>query len=238
MIKLNDRNQLFHVHTYRCHHAENIGDEQIIKKALLLGFQSLWFTDHAPFPNNPFFGRMKFEDLSEYIETISQLKEKYINQIDIHVGLEIEYFKQYHSYYESLLSNSKIEILILGQHMGSMPNEEYTFAHDRKLEIPYITENILQGLETKMFSVLAHPDRVFKNVNSFNTAHDSIKNHIVETANKNNIFLEDNMSSLRDYPIAYNFFWNNIIRKDIVYAADAHCLKDIEEFNFLRGKKI
>ena len=40
----------FHVHTYRCGHAENISDETYVKKAIELGVKSIWFTDHAPFP--------------------------------------------------------------------------------------------------------------------------------------------------------------------------------------------
>ena len=48
----------FHVHTYRCGHAENISDETYVKKAIELGVKSIWFTDHAPFPDNPFGARM------------------------------------------------------------------------------------------------------------------------------------------------------------------------------------
>lgn len=54
---------IFHVHTYRCGHAENIQDECYIKKAISAGASGIWFTDHAPFPGDPFGGRMKYSEL-------------------------------------------------------------------------------------------------------------------------------------------------------------------------------
>ena len=50
----------FHVHTYRCGHAEDIPDEAYIKAAMSIGAKGIWFTDHAPFPGNPFKNRMKY----------------------------------------------------------------------------------------------------------------------------------------------------------------------------------
>ena len=58
MIFLGER-YLFHVHTFRCKHAEMVPDEEYIKKSIDLGATDIWFTDHAPFPGNPFGGRMK-----------------------------------------------------------------------------------------------------------------------------------------------------------------------------------
>jgi histidinol-phosphatase (PHP family) len=53
------------VHTYRCGHAENVSDEEYIKKAISLGASGIWFTDHAPFPGDPFGNRMKYSELDE-----------------------------------------------------------------------------------------------------------------------------------------------------------------------------
>lgn len=91
MISLGER-YLFHVHTFRCGHAEMVSDEEYIKKAIGLRATDICFTDHAPFPGNPFGGRMKYEELPEYISTLKNLKEQYQRKIKIHIGLEIEYF--------------------------------------------------------------------------------------------------------------------------------------------------
>lgn len=44
-----DNKYVFHVHTYRCGHATNETDEDYIKSAIVLGSDSITFTDHAPF---------------------------------------------------------------------------------------------------------------------------------------------------------------------------------------------
>ncbi len=61
------KNDVFHVHTYRCRHAENIPDRDYVEKAIELGAEGIWFTDHAPFPGVPFqrAHRMLCEELPE-----------------------------------------------------------------------------------------------------------------------------------------------------------------------------
>ena len=71
--------ELFHIHTYRCGHAENISDEAYVLKTIEYGATKITFTDHAPFLGNPFGNRMHFEELSEYLSPLKTLKEKYRN---------------------------------------------------------------------------------------------------------------------------------------------------------------
>ena len=112
---------IFHVHTYRCGHAEVIPDEAYVKKAIELGAAEIWFTDHAPFPGNPFGSRMAYDQLEEYLTTLYNLKQKYTD-IDIHIGLETEYFPHFDNegYYKHLRSVPEIEMLLLGQHMAEI----------------------------------------------------------------------------------------------------------------------
>lgn len=90
---------VFHVHTFRCGHAEKVPDECYVIRALEMNAGDIWFTDHAPFPGNPFGNRMKIEQLPEYLETLTTLKEKYAERIRVHIGLEIEFFEGYAEYY-------------------------------------------------------------------------------------------------------------------------------------------
>ena len=66
---------IFHVHTFRCGHAEDISDKKYIEKAIELGATGIWFTDHAPFPGDPFGNRMKYSELEEYVSTLLRYKE-------------------------------------------------------------------------------------------------------------------------------------------------------------------
>ncbi len=81
LLMLPEKNDCFHVHTLRCGHAEDVSDEEYIKKAMELGAGAIWFSDHAPFPGDPFGNRMKYEQLDEYINTLTDLKKRYEEQI-------------------------------------------------------------------------------------------------------------------------------------------------------------
>ena len=83
------QNDIFHVHTYRCGHADDIDDEAYVKASIRLGKSGIWFTDHAPFPGNPFRNRMRYSQLEEYLSSLTGLKDKYEGIIDVHVGLEM-----------------------------------------------------------------------------------------------------------------------------------------------------
>ena len=113
-ILAQEEKNIFHVHTFRCGHAENIPDKAYVEVALELGASDIWFTDHAPFPNDPFGARMKYAELDEYLRTLSELKVRYQN-INVHIGLEVEYFPSFdkNGYYEYLRSRPEIEMLLL-----------------------------------------------------------------------------------------------------------------------------
>lgn len=87
--------ELFHVHTYRCKHAGDEREIEYVEKAIDLDADRLTFTDHAPFPGNPFRSRMQMEELDDYINTLVELRDKYVNQIDIKIGLETEFLPEF-----------------------------------------------------------------------------------------------------------------------------------------------
>lgn len=166
------KDELFHVHTYRCKHAGSELDEDYIKKAIELGAKAIAFTDHGPFPGNIFGNRMGIEELPEYINTLNTLKEKYKKQIKVWVGLEIEYFYSFdhmddgESYYKQLKSMEGLDFLMLGQHMYEVSPGYYSFSLEKeeikRLEAPGMGQSIIAGIATGYFDVVAHPDRTFR----------------------------------------------------------------------------
>ena len=108
--------EIFHVHTYRCAHAEQVLDEEYVIKAIELGAKRLIFSDHAPYPGDIFKNRMFIEELPEYIDTINELKKEYENQIVVSCGLEVEYLPSYDSYIRKLHDMAGIDVMVLGQH--------------------------------------------------------------------------------------------------------------------------
>ena len=184
---------IFHVHTYRCGHAANIPDEEYIVKAISMLAKDIWFTDHSPFPGDPFGNRMKYSQLEEYIDTLSKLKNKYKDVISVHIGLEIEYFPSFDDYYKDLFHDKRLEILLLGQHMYELDDGMYNFdllpKQRMSLEMEGITNALIQGMNTGYFSICAHPDRTFRYQNVWDNKSIQCAKRIIKAAYKNNVVL-------------------------------------------------
>ena len=151
MIKSN-----WHTHTYRCGHA--VGeDEDYVKAAIQGGLKSLGFSDHAayrkPYPPE----RMNIEQVPEYIASIRSLKEKYKDQIRIHLGMEVEY---YPSQWDTLTYYRKeMEYCILGQHQIELGRGSAYGIHEPKKLRKYV--DALEGAcYHGLCDYIAHPDVV------------------------------------------------------------------------------
>ena len=237
MIFLGER-YLFHVHTFRCKHAEMVPDEEYIKKSIDLGATDIWFTDHAPFPGNPFGGRMKYEDMPEYISTLKNLKERYQEKIKIHIGLEIEYFSGYdeNGYYKELFSNPDLEILLLSQHMAEDPEDRshYTFEWPKEQllddEYTALGDAMIAGMKAGCFKVVAHPDRIFRRQKIWNPEMEVVAVRVIDAAGQCGLPLEKNCSSMRRKHHYWKEFWKIAEEKgaEIVIGLDAHKLKSLE----------
>lgn len=229
-LKLNKKqNSVFHVHTYRCTHADNIPDEAYIKKAIEIGSKSIYFSDHAPFPGNPFYQRMRYDELDEYIDTLSNLREKYKAKIDIYIGLEIEYLSNYDLYYQEL--KEKLDFLLLGQHIYEVTSGVYHFNRNvtNQEKAIGILENIEQGLSKGYFDYLAHPDRFCDIYDEWNDEYRKHFDNIKKLCKLKNIPIEYNLSSAESCNCSKKF-WGNIGDNKVIIGCDAHCLWDIEYF--------
>lgn len=237
MATLNDKG-LFHVHTFRCEHAESVPDEVYIRKAVEIGASDIWFTDHAPFPGNPFKNRMAMDGLPEYLSTLSALKKAYSPLIGVHIGLEIEYFPSFDKsgYYRYLTDNTEIELLLLGQHMAETSNTPlaYTFSWDKEKlkseEYAALGEAIIEGICTGYFGAVAHPDRIFRRCKNWTRQMEDMSNRIIETAMKNKIPIELNQESMHRKSHFRPEFWDIAKLHDvnIIQGLDAHSCNALE----------
>ena len=119
----------YHTHTYRCRHASGTEEEYILN-SINNGIKILGFSDHAPFkfPDGHESGyRVPTDEAENYFEVISKLREKYKDQIEIHIGFEMEYYPLYFDDMLKYVKSLGAEYLILGQHfIGSEhPNGKY-----------------------------------------------------------------------------------------------------------------
>ena len=90
-----------HIHTPFCPHGTSDQFEEYIEWAINHQLEEISFTEHAPLPNDFIDttptkdSAMSHDELSEYIEQLGVLKEKYKQHIHINVGLEIDYIAEY-----------------------------------------------------------------------------------------------------------------------------------------------
>lgn len=149
MIKTN-----WHTHTSRCGHA--IGtDEEYVQAAIKAGLKTLGFSDHAPY-REPFPPeRMNYEQLEDYVQSVLLLKEKYKDQIDLHLGMEVEC---YQNEWEDLSRyRKKMEYCILGQHQLEFNGiSSYQLRDGNGLK--YYVDQIGYACEHGLCDYIAHPD--------------------------------------------------------------------------------
>ena len=152
----------YHSHTTRCNHATGTPREYV-ENAIKRGLKIFGFSDHTPqyFPGDYYTHmRMRTYELAEYCMDIRQLQREYRDRIQIHTGLEAEY---YPAFWRDLLlraHDNGVEYMILGQHwVGNEMNEPYNghATADETLLRRYCHQ-IMDALETGKFTYLAHPD--------------------------------------------------------------------------------
>ena len=81
--------QNLHTHTTYCD--GKLSAEEMIKAAIEMGGDSIGFSEHSFVPFDREYS-MSLEDTPKYINEINDLKEKYKGQIEVFLGLEMDYF--------------------------------------------------------------------------------------------------------------------------------------------------
>lgn len=144
----------FHTHTSRCGHA--VGkDEDYVKAAIQAGVKVLGFSDHAPYKDPEPTERMNIEQVDDYFSSITALKNKYKDQIEIHVGMEVEC---YQSEWETLRKwRERSEYCILGQHNLSYSGKS-SYDLLTKKELDAYTDQIEYACRHNLCDYIAHPD--------------------------------------------------------------------------------
>ena len=224
-------NEIFHVHTWRCGHAGEEQDYEYVEKAIALGVKRIVFTDHCPFPGDFFFYRMKMEQLSDYVASIKQLKEKYGMQIEILCGLEIEYLPSFLDYYKELKASGDYDLFLLGQHLYEAEDGRWSFKiKDLKDEYVGLFHAMIEGAKTGLFDVIAHPDRCFRGCREWTDGMTAAAKELVATAIDKGLYLEKNYTSMQTEYLYWDKFWEYTEGAKILNGLDAHSVETMENF--------
>lgn len=104
-----------HTHTEYCPHGAVKDTEQLIQRAITLGFKEYSITEHAPLPKDIFSkaggereiwttASMSLADVDSYFKRMQQLKERYASDILIHIGFELDYFADFEDWTRDFLN--------------------------------------------------------------------------------------------------------------------------------------
>ena len=224
----------YHIHTYRCGHAYG-SDEEIVLEAIEFGLTHMGFSDHVILPYHSQPGiRGNYDLFDDYLSSLRALKEKYKHKIDIKIGFEAEYFKQYEQYYRSLVEEGEIDYLILGQHCCIDDNKIvfYDYRSLDKVALENYKNDLLNGMASGLYSYVAHPDHYMSGYRKWDEHAIKVAHEICKAAVKYNLPLEINLAGVRHFSgptygsMGYPYvpFWNIVSQYpiDVIIGLDIH----------------
>lgn len=140
-----------HTHTQFCPHGSGDNAQQMIEKAIKMGFTEYSITEHAPLP--PAFKRvfegeleglvtasLTADQVVPYLEFAQQMQAKYAQQIKVNVGFEVDYLPGFEDWTTDFLNRygSRTQDNILSVHF--MPG-----THDKFWCVDYTTADFAKG---------------------------------------------------------------------------------------------
>ena len=151
----------YHTHTYRCKHAVG-GEREYIEAAIKAGYKVLGFADHGTYLIDDYDFRIRMipEETAEYVNNLKHLRDEYINDIEIHIGCELEYYPAYFDRTIEFLDKFDYEYLILGQHYIDDGKEKHHVMKDSASDdmLTKYVDTVIAGINTGKFTYVAHPD--------------------------------------------------------------------------------
>lgn len=161
----------YHTHTARCGHAQGT-DEEYVQAALEQGFDELGFSDHVPWPYRSGFMhpsvRMPLPLMPEYINNVRALQRKYEGKIAIRLGFECEFFPEYMDWLSDMAAQQKLDYLILGCHYEDTDEGGMYYGNaTTPAQLMRYVKSAVRGMETGMFTYLAHPDLFMRSYKPF-----------------------------------------------------------------------
>lgn len=223
----------YHTHTPRCKHARG-ADREIVQAAIEAGIRVLGIADHTPYPgvSNMATGmRMSTEESADYFASFTALKEEFADQIELHIGVEAEYFPDLFDGLLDHLAQFPCEYMLLGQHFGSGDGTPY---FGRPTDDPAVLEQyvslVVSGIETGRFLYVAHPDLVPFTGDA--ALHDAQYRRICEAAKAHNMPLEVNILGFRQhraYPRESFYRIAQEVGNTLILGADAHSPAEFTE---------
>lgn len=186
----------YHTHTARCFHAKG-ADEQYVLAAIEAGFDEIGFADHSPWNfENGFVSHMRMHEneFKDYCDSVKLLREKYKDKISIKLGLECEYFPKYLPWLKEKIEEHQIDYLILGHHFSTDETVgKYNGSLSEKEDLEIFKNDIVEALDTGLFSYIAHPDIFMRGYPEFDEKCEEISREIIKKSIETDTPVEYNL---------------------------------------------
>lgn len=185
----------------------------------------LGFSDHTPYPTLHSYFRMEMDEFDGYVETVEALKKEYAKDIQIYLGLEVEYYPGIFGQLMDYLKDYPIEYMILGQHfLGDEKGMPYSGSPTSSDEIlKAYCDQTIEAMKQGCFTYLAHPDLI--NYRGDMATYQHEMKRICLAAKELGMPLEINFLGLwdsRHYPKPA--FWElaGEVGNEVIFGYDAH----------------
>jgi histidinol-phosphatase (PHP family) len=159
-----------HTHTLFCYHGSDAQLTEYIDRAIDLGFTRYSVTEHPPLPEGWVQDEklmtelaMPMNQLSDYISYVQEMKRRYEGQIEITVGLEMDYLHESEAFSNKMLEPYKeiIEDVVVSVHY--LPTDSGMYCIDYTADD--FRQNLLNGYGSMNSVAEAYFDHVEKAIN-------------------------------------------------------------------------
>ena len=157
----------YHLHTLFCNHAVG-GMERYIQHALFLGIREVCFLDHLTIRETETGLSMTPEEVPYYFNAVQILKQKYKDEINVKIGLEIDFNPDHIALYQDIVDTYAFDIIASSLHF---PNDLDIVTHrsgwrygEKDTDDVYALyfEQLQKMLEYDYFDVICHIDLIKK----------------------------------------------------------------------------
>lgn len=217
----------YHTHTVRCNHASGT-EREYVERAISGGLKILGFSDHTPypFPNGYISGiRMRLHEMDNYVNTVLDLKKEYQNDIEIHLGVEVEYYPRFFESLLKFMQDYPVEYFLHAQHYTGDELEGVYSGKETKdpAILKKYCDQVIEAINTGRFTYLAHPDLI--NFTGDKALYDQQLRRVCREAKIKNLPMEINFLGLyegRHYPNEQ--LWKIVGEEgnSVIFGADAH----------------
>lgn len=149
-----------HSHTPLCKHAEGFPGEYA-SAAEARGFAGLLVTCHNPMPHGfSHHVRMAQTQFDDYLNMVDRARREWADRVDVHIGLEADYFPGYERFLEQQLRSAPFQY-VLGSVHPHLQEYRDLFWNNNPVTCQRTYFRMLADCaETGLFDCLAHPDLI------------------------------------------------------------------------------